>query len=163
MSAPIVYEKMDISLFKELEELLSKIKIPICNGNSNRLGFPKRRGMVLGETRGRFNGVVGLSYFSKKYPKIYYAVLKLGKSISPPFEFKTIQVNHNLVCPKHFDSKNVGESILLSFGNYEGCNIMIEGEKYDAKYTPIRFNGALLEHWNTDDLVGDKYSLVFFN
>ena len=163
LSPPVVYEKMDISLFKELEELFSKTKIPIIVGRSNRLGFPKRRGMVLGQVRGRFNGIVGLSYCSKKYSKIYEAVVKLGKSISPPFDFKTIQVNNNLVCPKHFDSKNVGESILLSFGNYEGCNIMIEEEKYDSKYTPIRFNGSLLEHYNTDDLVGNKYSLVFFN
>ena len=88
--------------------------------------------------------------------------MKLGQSISPPFEFKTIQVNHNLVCPKHYDSNNVGESILISFGDYQGCNIVVNGVVYDAKYTPVRFNGALLEHWNTDDLIGNKYSLVFF-
>jgi hypothetical protein len=27
---------------------------------------------------------------------------------------------------------------------------------------PLLFNGALYEHWNTDDLVGNKYSMVFF-
>lgn len=161
-SIPVVYEKMQQSLFTELEQLFSQIKLPFSSGRNNRLGFPKRRGMILGETRGRFNGVVGLSYQSKKYPKIYDAVMKLGRSISPPFEFKSIQVNHNLVCPKHYDSKNVGESILISFGDYQGCNIVVDGVVYDSKYTPIRFNGALLEHWNTDDLIGNKYSLVFF-
>lgn len=159
---PVVYEKMEQSLFAELEQLFSKMKLPLSSGRSNRLGFPKRRGMVLGETRARFSGIIGLSRSSKKYPKIYEAVMKLGQSISPPFEFKSIQVNHNLVCPKHYDSKNVGESILISFGDYQGCNIVVDSVVYDAKYTPIRFNGALLEHWNTDDLIGNKYSLVFF-
>jgi len=159
---PVVYEKMDVSLFAELEQLFSKIKLPFSSGQNNRLGFPKRRGMVLGVVRARMTGVVGLSYNSKKYPKIYEAVMKLGQSISPHFEFKTIQVNHNLVCPKHYDSNNVGESILISFGDYQGCNIVVNGVVYDAKYTPVRFNGALLEHWNTDDLIGNKYSLVFF-
>jgi hypothetical protein len=106
---------------------------------------------------------VGLSEQSKKHPKIYEAVLKIGEAISPAFEFSSIHLNHNVVCPKHLDSKNVGESVLVSFGDYEGCNIVIEGEIYDAKHTPIKFNGALLEHWNTKDLVGNKYSLVFYN
>jgi hypothetical protein len=39
---------------------------------------------------------------------------------------------------------------------------MIEGKMYDAKNTPIIFNGSQLEHWNTDDLEGLKYSLVFY-
>ena len=53
-------------------------------------------------------------------------------------------------------------SILLSFGDYTGCNIVINGDKYDANRQPIMFNGSLLEHYNSDDLVGNKYSLVFF-
>jgi hypothetical protein len=51
---------------------------------------------------------------------------------------------------------------LLSFGDYTGANIVIDGILHDAKYNPIVFNGAELEHWNTDDLVGNKYSLVFY-
>lgn len=158
-----IYEKLDKSLFKELEELLSKIKVPYKAGRNSRHGFKKHRAMALGITRGRFNGIIGLSHYSKKYPKIYEEVLKIGKSISPAFEFSSIHLNNNVVCPKHLDSKNVGESVLISFGDYDGCKIVIEGEIYDAKHTPIKFNGALLEHWNTDDLVGNKYSLVFYS
>jgi hypothetical protein len=67
-----------------------------------------------------------------------------------------------VVCPKHYDSKNVGESMLVSFGDYTGCNIVIEGIVYDAKHTPVIFNGSKREHWNTDNLTGNKYSLVFY-
>jgi antibiotic biosynthesis monooxygenase (ABM) superfamily enzyme len=64
------------------------------------------------------------------------------------------------------DGNNNGESTLVSFGGYVGCNIVIEHDgdavKYDAYCRPITFDGNLLKHWNTPDLVGDKYSLVFF-
>ena len=52
--------------------------------------------------------------------------------------------------------------MLLSFGDYTGCNIVINNKTYDANCNPIVFNGSELEHWNTDDLIGTKYSLVFF-
>jgi hypothetical protein len=53
--------------------------------------------------------------------------------------------------------------MLVSFGEYSGCNIVVEGAKLNADCQPIIFNGADLEHWNTDDLVGTKYSLVYYN
>lgn len=53
-------------------------------------------------------------------------------------------------------------SMLISFGDYTGCNIVIEGIMYDAKYSPIIFNGSERHHWNTNDLQGNKYSLVFY-
>jgi hypothetical protein len=159
-----IYEKFDESLFNELEKLLSKIKVPRKSLRNNRPNFPARcRAMSLGLSKGRFDGIIGLSYYSKKYAEIYAEVVKIGEAISPHFNFQSIHLNNNVVCPKHLDSKNVGESVLVSFGDYEGCNIVIEGEIYDAKHTPIKFNGALMEHWNTNDLVGNKYSLVFYN
>jgi hypothetical protein len=90
------------------------------------------------------------------------ALLRIG-NIYCPFKFTSIHINKNVVCPKHKDNKNVGKSMLVSFGDYDGCNIVIEDKMYDANLKPIIFNGAELEHWNTNDLVGDKYSLVYFN
>jgi hypothetical protein len=40
--------------------------------------------------------------------------------------------------------------------------VFIEGVPFDARYQPILFDGSMLEHWNSDDLVGNKYSLIFF-
>jgi hypothetical protein len=79
-----------------------------------------------------------------------------------PFQYKTIQVNHNVVCPRHIDPNNNGKSYIVSFGEYEGCKLFINDVMYDAYLQPTMFNGALLEHYNSNDLVGDKYSVVFY-
>ena len=158
-----VLQKYDKELFEPLLALLAKKKLPVHKGRCNRRGFPEgQRSAALGVVRGRFNGVVGLSYFSKRNPLLYNEIMRIGKIISP-FPFRTIHLNSNITCPKHKDSKNTGKSLLISFGDYTGGNIMVEGTMYDAKYTPVIFNGSELEHWNTDDLVGTKYSLVLYN
>lgn len=128
---------------------------------NNRFNFPKHRGAVYGITKGRVNRKVGLSYKSIKFPMIYEELQRIGKEICL-FEFNSIQVNCNLVCPKHIDKSNVGKSLLVSFGNYEGCNIVIGGVEYDAFHRPIIFDGGKIEHWNTPLESGIKYSLVFF-
>ena len=35
--------------------------------------------------------------------------------------------------------------------------------KYDAKYSPIIFDGSKYTHWNDEIISGNKYSLIFFN
>jgi len=128
---------------------------------NNRLGFPEHRGAVFGVIKPRFKSKPELSLYSRKYPKIYEELQKIGKEICP-FEFKIIQVNHNLVCPPHKDKANSSRSILVSFGEYTGGEIVIEGTKYNAYHTPIEFDGCKLEHWN-EPIEGNKYSLIFFS
>jgi hypothetical protein len=41
--------------------------------------------------------------------------------------------------------------------------LIIEGETHDAFCNPVTFDGSRLVHWNTADLAGNKYSLVFYN
>jgi hypothetical protein len=62
----------------------------------------------------------------------------------------------------HKDSKNQGKSLLISFGDYEGCKLMIDGKEYDTNCKPIIFDGSSLEHWNTPLISGNKYSIVFY-
>lgn len=153
--------------FSVLYELLCGITLAYKNGKNNRRGFPKHRAQVFGMTKQRIprkncpDPRFGLSAYSKRYPEVYQELLRIGKEYCQ-IPFNSIHVNHNVTCPKHKDAKNVGDSVLLSFGEYTGGNIIIEGVKYNAFCQPIQFNGALLEHWNSEDLVGNKYSLVFF-
>ncbi len=147
--------------FTELERLLTNISIPLKTKTSNRRGFPKHRAVTFGITKGRFNGVIGMSAPSLKYPEVFEEIVKIGDKHCP-FQYTSIHLNHNVVCPKHKDSENIGESLLISFGDYTGCNIVIENKSYNAKYNPIIFNGSQQEHWNTDDLIGNKYSLIYF-
>ena len=152
------------NIFDELYEMLNKIKVPFKIIKNNRLGFPIHRGCMFGIVRGRYNGKIGESRMSLKYPNIYNEMVRIGKMICP-FEFKSIQLNHNLVCPKHKDKNNVGVSLLVSFGEYEGCNIVIENKEYNTNCNPVIFNGAEMDHWNSE-FIGDKnnkYSLVYFS
>jgi hypothetical protein len=151
---------MEIHL-KQIEEEIQKQKVPKTT-NNGRPHFPKgHRRFVFGITRARFNGKIGLSHHSTKYSTLYKMIHDFGKKYIP-IEFNAIHVNHNVVCPKHFDNKNIGVSAIVSCGQYTGCKLMIEGIEHEPYYNIILFNGSTQEHWNTDDLVGDRYSLVFY-
>lgn len=146
--------------FNVLYGMLEQITVPL-RSEINRGDFGVHRSMTLGITRGRFNGIIGLSHFTKKYPHIYKEVKRIGKLIGTDAE--SIHLNHNVVCPRHLDANNIGESILVSFGDYTGCNIVVEDVVYDTFCQPIQFNGSTMIHYNTNDLKGSKYSLVFFD
>jgi hypothetical protein len=149
--------------FNVLYDMLEDISVPIAGTNNGRVSFGRHRAMTLGITKGRVNRIIGISHYSKKYPHIYKEIVRIGNLIcSDDFHYDSIHINHNVVCPKHLDSKNVGDSILVSFGEYTGCNIVIDELPYDSFCLPIKFNGSKLIHYNTNDLVGNKYSLVFY-
>ena len=77
-----ILEQRDALFFKPLHDLLSKITIRGKSITANRRGFPaKHRAITFGITRGRFNGITGLSYYSKKYPIIYEEILRIGSLI----------------------------------------------------------------------------------
>jgi len=130
---------------------------------TNRRVFPDYRGQIYGRVNARFKGWRDLSKDSIENPEIYAELKKLGDAIVP-FKYTSIQVNRQLVCPKHRDSANVGESVLVSFGTYAGKSgfIYIEGEKFNSYENPLLFDGSKLEHWNTPITSGIKYSLVYF-
>jgi hypothetical protein len=153
-------EELKIDLMP-LEKLLKSVIIPKKTKTSNRRNFPLHRAVTFGIVKGRYNGIIGLSGPSIRYPEIFEEIIKIGDKYCP-FQYTSIHLNNNVVCPKHKDSNNCGVSTLISFGDYTGCNIVIEDEIFDAKYNPITFNGSEKEHWNTDDLKGNKYSLVFY-
>lgn len=149
-------------LFSHLYDLLNDIAIPLTSSTSSRRGFPKHRRLTFGITQGRFNGITGLSRASILYPEIFDEIVKIGDIICP-FPFTSVHLNHNVTCPPHKDANNKSVSLIVSFGDYTGGKLVIENKIYDAKYKPILFDGTRLTHWNTDDLQGNKYSLVFFS
>lgn len=147
-----------------LYELCEEVKIPMNVGTSGRgKKFGSHRAMVMGMTKPRFSGTWGLSAGSLKHKELYEEIMRIGRMIVP-FEFETIHLNHNVVCPPHIDGLNVGNSVILSIGDYEGCNLVIDGiGEFDTNCHPILFNGSQMKHWNTPLLSGNKYSFVFYN
>lgn len=148
-------------LFAPLYEALKKITIPIKKGTTSRRGFGEHRATTFGLVRQRKSGKTAISSSTKKYPLIWKLLQELGVALD--YDYSSIHLNYNVVCPKHRDSKNASFTLLISFGDYEGGNIVVEGKEYNARHTPIIFNGAYLEHWNTPLVSGDKYSLVFYH
>ncbi len=149
--------------YPELFEELKATNIPRKSSTNTRRGFPAgHRSMTLGITRARFHGTTGLSYYSKRHPKLYRLCLAFGRDVCP-FPFNAIHINHNVECPPHYDAKNTGETCIAFFGNYTGGELVIEGLTLTDNTKPIIFDGATKLHWSNAVTSGDKYSLVFFN
>jgi len=132
-------------------------------GGGGRCGFPIYRYGVFGDVFQRVGGVgrqEGAN--NKKYPELYQKLMEIGKQICP-FEFNQIQLAQDLVCPPHIDKKNIGDSMLISVGDYTGGEIVVEGKAYDARAAPVIFNGGKLRHWNNEITGGTKFSFIFFN
>jgi hypothetical protein len=150
----------NFTLLGELYDKLEKINITCRNTTDTRRGFGKHRSCVFGITKQRATHKIAIAKYSVKHPEIWKLIQQIGDHFD--IDYNAVHLNKDVICPKHKDEKNVGKSVLLSFGDYTGCNIVIEGNKYDANCNGIIFNGANLEHWNTDDLQGTKYSLIFY-
>lgn len=156
-------------LYAELYALAQKVKLPMTQAHVNdRKDFHQHRRSTFGIVIRRIGRARALSSISSKYPKFYTALVEYGRIICP-HPFTSIHVVHNLTCSPHKDRNNVGPSTVVAFGAYEGGRLMIRDLvnsasilEHDTFQSPITFNGALQEHWNTNDLVGDKYSLVYF-
>lgn len=132
---------------------------------SNKSGrartFGEHRAVLLGYVKGRISREFNLSAETKKRPELYNAVVELGNKICP-FPFDAIQINHNLECSKHIDKGNVGLSCIVSFGDYTGCDLVVDKNTYNTNCRPLIFDGGKYYHWNTPLLTGCKYSLVYF-
>jgi hypothetical protein len=157
---PSVCESRFAALYAMLEAIT--IRLLSEEGRTSRRGFGKHRAVTFGLVRTRSGTDAALSQASRRFPDIYEALFAVGDELAPDFEFTSVHVNKNVVCPAHKDSKNVGRSMLVSFGPYTGCELVVEGTTYDTRHAPHIFDGSALEHWNSPTLEGTKYSLVYY-
>jgi len=161
---PVYLPELDNPLdYMEVYELLCNSVIKNQTGKSGRArSFGKHRSIVLGYIKARITRKYNLSAETKKHPELYEAVVSLGKRICP-FQFNAIQINHNVICSRHIDGCNVGKSVIVSLGDYEGCDLVVEGfGTYNTICRPLMFDGSKIYHYNTPLISGNKYSLVFY-
>lgn len=81
------------------------------------------------------------------------------KKLFPEHEFDCVMINKNFKCPPHKDKNNVGNSIIIGFGDYEGGDLVVDGEPHCIYWSPLLFNGSEKEHY-VNDFTGDRYSIV---
>jgi len=160
---------MDYTDFGELERMLSRVTFPHKTDRFKNIEG-KNRSLTFGLVKNRITKKIGLSAASKKFGLIFDILVDIGDEICP-FKYTTIHVNKNVVCPRHKDSLvNRSPSIIISFGEYLGCKLMIEqgcetptATEYDCRHRALLFDGRKFFHYNTPLLGGTKYSLVFYN
>lgn len=142
-------------------EILKNIQVPINydRERAKKGGAGRGRSVLLGENI-RKKGV--LTKFTQSHPELYQQVQALARKYIP-FAVKHFMLNKNYQTQPHRDSKNVGESIIFSFGDYEGGDLIIEGRKRKTHLNMVRMNGSTQTHWNLPITKGTRYSLIFFN
>lgn len=117
--------------------------------------------------RDPINPNLGLTKIRCQEPYLKEVFKEFQSIYFPDFEYNSVQLTKNFQIKKHKDSQNVGESVLVAFGNYKGGDTVINFEdrveSHDARKHPLRFNGSIYEHWVEKFWDGDRYSLVFFN
>lgn len=175
----VLFPEIDITYLEPLDDtrpdlnkvlqMLSNITVPLCTNKMGRaMSFGPHRSMTLGVVKSRIKRQFALSYCTKKYPELYDVILAFGKSFVP-FDFDAIHVNHNVVCPRHLDAKNAHQSCIVSIGEYQGGDLIIEScdklqtKTVNTRNQPLIFDATTLYHYNTPITQGNKYSLVFFS
>lgn len=90
----------------------------------------------------------------------------------PGFIFTDITINYmppGAMMAPHYDRTNVGDSILVGFGDYTGGDTFIQNEDdrnytgWDIRRQTLKFNGAMRHHFVSSVSSGERYSLVFYN
>lgn len=142
---------------KRVQETIKEIHIPM---NFSRHNSGIGHSISLGRVSDRYHHKMGNGRYDSKYPELKKAIWALGKKIVP-FPFTTVQVNYNYKTKPHIDGHNVGNSLILGFGDYSGGDLVVSGKSYNIKNTPTIFNGSLHLH-STKPYTGERYSLVFF-
>jgi hypothetical protein len=167
---------------KLLEEL-SKVLIPkIQKGSMRYKGaregkYISQRGDIIGKTKdGR---TVNFGYgqirhrgwgpfiHNRRFPAVYAALCDYADAMLPAdFEYNTITLNQNILAQKHKDIVNVGESIILGIGDYEGGHLRVYSNDtdyvaHDIKDKPIKFNGHTTFH-ETEPFTGCRYTMIFY-
>lgn len=145
----------------ELYNELKNITLRICYSRSNS-GIGRTQAFGIINKRGKGPGP---ARNNTRHPKLYELLMSLGKNMN--LDFDGIQLNHNYQSEPHIDKNNLGESVIVSFGDYKGGELVIENVEVNTYLQPVLFDGSKYKHWNNPILpnlneVPCKYSLVFF-
>jgi len=163
----IVETEINPSILNTLYFMLSSISIKKKSKTNNRYNPDGLRLTQFGIVRYKLPKkgcpLYGMSRYGRLYPEILEELKLIISEIYPDFKYTTVQVNHNCAMGYHTDKNNQGDTVILSLGEYEGGYLVIDEKKYNTNCKAIRFNATKIPHMVTNDIVGTKYSLVYFS
>ena len=114
--------------------------------------------------KGTKRGELSLSQMSKKYPLLHkLATLYVNQVVPRSHTYTSITLNKNIVCLPHRDKNNTSSSYAFAIGDYEGGELVVDGEKHNIKYNPIIFNGGRQEHYSLPTTKGNRYSFIVYD
>lgn len=167
-----------------LRNILEQVEFQTSSNRSKLLYCPKRQGgsMLYGSTfrqhpkhykvqrvKDPNNPNLNLTKAKSDNPELEYIFKEFANIYFSDFNYNSVHMNKNYPTPPHFDSKNVGESILVCIGDYLGGETCLYNEKnrviekHDARQKPLKFDGSDILHWVAQVRGNDdRYSLVFF-
>jgi hypothetical protein len=164
---PILSEEAKQFLDERIFPLVRKAKFPATNRKHVKGKTPKA---TVGEST--TFGYLMQPFFGFHYAvpndkeetrEVYKAILEFGFRFVPssiPFTSITVNSSSFQSFP-HFDSNNTGESFSVSFGPFEGGELVIQDEEYQTKYAPVIFNAKENEHYNKA-ITGERHSLIYY-
>ena len=148
VSESIFYKLMSLLVYNNIQ--MNRERTNSGAGRSQCYGIVHKRGLPDGISRNNVS-----------QPHIWEELQNIAKHLPVPDGWTSVQLNQDYVCMRHYDSGNIGSSCIVSFGCYEGGELVIEENQFNTRLKPIVANFTKLEHF-VKPLNGTKFSLVYF-
>jgi len=156
----ILDELRSIQYFPHTTPKKDKTRMKVCENPNERI-----YAFCLGKARAYHLKKLTNCSKNKRYPKLLKLLDIAVKLFDPDFQYTTIQINKNVKCKTHKDKNNVGASLALALGDFEGGGIIqynIDGsEKFIDTKNCFKYQDGNIPH-TTAPFTGERYALIFF-
>jgi len=163
---------MDLKWNRTFNSRYGRTNINIANEGKNE---PDRycfiTGLIRDWSRRQYNNYTASLRISKaskiqKHQLLMQLALMYIKEYDPNFKYTSIQFAKCMKTPKHKDKNNVGDSVIVAFGDYTGGGLIMYDEEgnehiHDIYHKPLVFNANENYH-RTEDFVGTRFTITFF-
>lgn len=132
--------------------------------NKDRRDAGEGRSQAFGVIR-RWSYRPHLSRNTWQRPELWAMLLDFAaRYVTVPWD--AVTVNDSYKSAPHRDKGNEGESFTVSFGDFTGGELCMEGPSgetvsVDTRYRGFQFNGSQIRHW-TAPFEGRRFCLVFY-
>ena len=142
------FEKLELTTFSKSEHQ----RKAVAQGESTTFG------MVFSRRLQRYQE----SYTCRNNPRLYKLLQELAKAEIPEFSYTTIGVNKNVVTRRHTDKYNVGPTMILALGDFEGGDLVVRDKTFPLSEKKWLYFWGKDEHYNTQLCKGVKYTITYF-